>query len=142
MNIKRHRLYKYTWTGTAGDDTGDLKVPDTIEMVDPHDPTIVITELDTDQAINVTSASRITVQYETDEITGAATFDFHVLGDVYSASISTKHTAYFTLDSAIPKDEIRPVPVTPNIVFLKLRVDANADFGDGESVYCYVLVIE
>lgn len=142
MKLHKHRLYKYTWTGTAGDDTGDLKLPDTIEMVNPNNPTDVIKALGTDEAVNVLLATRLTVQYDTDEITGAATFDFHVLGDVYNATVGTKHTAYFTLDSAIPKDNIRPVPVTPNLLWAWLRLDANANFGDGESVYCYLMILE
>ncbi len=142
MRIKRKRLFKYTWTGTAGDDTADMIVPDTIEMVDPGDGSTVIKTLGADEAVNIVGASRITVQYDTDEITGAATFDFHALTDVFDSGISTKHTAYSTLDSAKPKDNIRAVPVTPGPTWIKLRIDANADFGDGESVYCYMLVIE
>ena len=95
---------------------------------------------DTDTAIYARGADEIYCQWDTNgATTGAPTFDFHIEGSDDGVTYTSGH--YATLDSAVAKDVVDAVNLTPGPKFIKGRLDVNtANLAAAEYVTLKVVV--
>ena len=140
MRIRDDRIYKLTWTATT--QAGSPHAPDSTELIDQEGN--VKATLAADAPINVLNASRITVEYNTDDETDATVdFTFDIIAGTLDEPDRSIHEPYSTLCTAIAKDKAKSVPITPGPQWIKASLTiATKDMTAGKSAYLYIRVIQ
>lgn len=139
MRINKDRVYKITWTAKA---IGGPYAPTATALIDPAGT--ILKAFSADEPLNFLRASRITIEYDTDEETdGTVDFTFDVIAGAIDAPDRTKHDPYATLVTAIAKDKAKSVPVTPGPEWFRFNLTiATTNMTAAKSVYLYIRIIE
>lgn len=117
-----------TWTQDTGQTPGPL---------DNGETNVAPTAADT--AVDVSDAETIYIITDTNNIdTGAPNFDIKVIA---SADGTTYDDVYVEPHTAMAKDKVKSVTITPGMQYIKMRIDVhNVDVADAESLNSKIYV--